>query len=94
MAVKEIVLYFLGSDVRVPKKALEDVSKINNFVDVYQAFSCGVLPSDGYVAVFNAKNETEITDIDRELAKIKGIRPRTIFSGMMLGQKVKGPKKK
>jgi hypothetical protein len=94
MSLQKKAIYFIGSDLRVSKESLENVSKISSFDKVYQAFSCGVLPSDGYVAEFNVEGEVEIVNLNRELSKIKGIEPRLIFAGIMVGPVVKESGKK
>ena len=94
MSKEQKTVYFLGSDIQVPRESVDKVSNIRGFVSSYCALSGGLLPSDGYVALFDVNNENDIERINRELAKIKGLQPRMLLSGLLFGPVIRKAEKK
>jgi hypothetical protein len=67
------LIYFIGSDLRIGEQTLNKVAQIEGHERTYSALSGMVLPSDGYVAQFDVRDEMHALDVKRQLTEIKGV---------------------
>jgi hypothetical protein len=74
------VIYFVGSDLRVKKDSLDELKKMEGFDRVYPGMSGGVLPSNGYVALFEVKNSRDVVNIGEKISCIPGAEPAIVTS--------------
>ncbi len=74
-------------------KSIEELSKLKNFDGIYEGFSYGVFPRDGYVAQFTVQSSSDMSDIAKEMSRLK-LSSRLWIAGPMIGPAVKEKRSK